>query len=201
MAMEQNSYDDTNSFGRRIDVLINVKDTSTALNSNEWKAIKANHFKLTQQSKNIRSNCAILNKLYILPSGQFSSIMALDMTFDAILLPTDMIELKAFKNSLNTLIKWRKFMREQIKTIKNSTTVKDLSSAAHDIHSEEQGYSEEDNTVLPSIFFTLKNKRAPKRAYEEIDDSEDRFDGLHDSNGKGIYYLHSVLIAVSGHPN
>ncbi|KAG2224795.1 hypothetical protein INT45_005319 [Circinella minor] len=193
MAMEQNSYDDTNSFGRKIDVLINVKDTSTALNSNEWKAVKTNHFKLKQQSKNIRSNCAILNNLYILTSGQVSSIMALDMIgkigylyllcfkknvytatlVDAILLPTNMTELKAFKNSLNTLIKWRNFMREQIKTIKTSTTVKDLSSAAHDIYGEEQGYNEEDNTVLPTIFFTPKNKRAQKRAYAEIDNHDD----------------------------
>ncbi|KAI7854134.1 hypothetical protein BDC45DRAFT_535583 [Circinella umbellata] len=66
MAIEQNSFDDTNSFRRKIDVLIN-------------KAIKTNHFKLKQQSKNIRSNCVILNNLYILTSGQVSSIIALDM--------------------------------------------------------------------------------------------------------------------------
>ncbi|KAG2219705.1 hypothetical protein INT45_006037 [Circinella minor] len=130
MAMEQNNYDDTNSFGRKIDVLINVKDTTTTLNSDEWKASKTNHLKLTQQSKSISSNCTILNNIHIITSGQVSSTIALHII------------------------------------------VKDLSSAVHDACSEEQGYNE-NNTVLPTIFFTLKNKRAPKRAYEEIDDSED----------------------------
>ncbi|KAI7854136.1 hypothetical protein BDC45DRAFT_535584 [Circinella umbellata] len=99
-----------------------------------------------------------------------------------------MTELKAFKNSLNTLIKWRNFMQGQIKTIKYSTIVKDLSSAAHNIYSEKQGYSEEDNTVLPTIFYTPKNKCAQKRAYAEIDDHEDGF-------GK-IRLLPSVLMSL-----
>ncbi|KAI9272645.1 hypothetical protein BDA99DRAFT_556258 [Phascolomyces articulosus] len=191
MAMEQNDYDDTNLFGRKIDVIINVKDSTTALNSNEWKASKTNHLKLKQQSKNIRSNCVILNNLYILTGGQVSSVMALDMIgtigylyllcfkknvyvatlVDAILLPINMTELKAFKKSLNALIKWRNFMQEQIKTIKNANTVNDLSSVAHDAYSEDQGCSE-DKTLLPTIFFTPKNKRASKRTYKDIDSDE-----------------------------
>ncbi|KAI7873977.1 hypothetical protein K492DRAFT_211837 [Lichtheimia hyalospora FSU 10163] len=56
--MEQNNYDELNSFIRKIDVLVNVKHTNIALNSNEWKSKKAGNLKLKQQSKSIRTNCA-----------------------------------------------------------------------------------------------------------------------------------------------
>lgn len=79
MAMEQNHYDELNSFGRKIDVLINIQDSTIALNSNEWKAKKTENMKLRQQSKNIRSNCAILNNLHIISRGQVDSIMAMDV--------------------------------------------------------------------------------------------------------------------------
>ena len=67
--MEQNNYDELNSFGRKIDVLLDVKHTNIALNSNEWKSKKAGNLKLKQQSKNIRTHCAILNTLYIVTQG------------------------------------------------------------------------------------------------------------------------------------
>lgn len=66
--MEQNNHDELNTFGRKIDVLLDVKHTNIALNSNEW-----------QQSKNIRTNGAILNNLYIITQGDLQSIMAMDV--------------------------------------------------------------------------------------------------------------------------
>ncbi|KAG0171663.1 hypothetical protein DFQ30_000622 [Apophysomyces sp. BC1015] len=65
MAMEQNGYDATNQSGRKIDLLLKLKDTSIELASNEWKSNKAKSLELKQQSRNLRSNCAILNKLYM----------------------------------------------------------------------------------------------------------------------------------------
>ncbi|KAG1452697.1 hypothetical protein G6F46_009351 [Rhizopus delemar] len=64
MAMRQNDYDTSNLFGRKID-LLKIKDTTAELTSNEWKSNRTKHLQLKQQSKNLRSNCAILNKLYI----------------------------------------------------------------------------------------------------------------------------------------
>lgn len=65
MAMRQNDYDTSNLFGRKIDLLLKIKDTTAELTLNEWKSNRTKHLQLKQQGKNLRSNCAILNKLYI----------------------------------------------------------------------------------------------------------------------------------------
>ena len=62
-----------------IDVLMNIQDSIIALNSNKWKAKKTQNMKLKQQSRNIRSNCAILDNLYIINKERTDSIMAMDV--------------------------------------------------------------------------------------------------------------------------
>jgi hypothetical protein len=48
------------------------------LASNEWKSNNTSDQLLKQQSKNIRSNCAILNDLYPTTDGKISSLMAIN---------------------------------------------------------------------------------------------------------------------------
>ncbi|KAG2207297.1 hypothetical protein INT46_004393 [Mucor plumbeus] len=66
----ENIYGDTiplnRGFGRRIDLLLSSKNIE--LSTNEWKRKKTAHEQLiTQQTKNIRMNKAILSKLHELP--------------------------------------------------------------------------------------------------------------------------------------
>ncbi|KAG0182216.1 hypothetical protein DFQ29_005271 [Apophysomyces sp. BC1021] len=78
LAVEQNKHDTSNSFGSKIDLLLKIKDTAVELSCNEWKSAKMRHL-LRQQSKNLCSNCAILNKLYITSQGKVDKIMAADI--------------------------------------------------------------------------------------------------------------------------
>ncbi|KAF7722234.1 hypothetical protein EC973_003515 [Apophysomyces ossiformis] len=183
--MEQNNYDELNGFGRKIDVLINLEDSNIALNSNEWKSKKAESMKLKQQSKNIRSNCAILNNLYITSQGDIKSIMAMDVIgmvgylyllklkkgvyvatlVGTVFVPCALSELDAFKDTIDTLFIWRNFMKDQIKTIRNAKLKTELASTAVDLHSNEY-----ETTALPAIFFTPKHKQATrKRTFNEAD--------------------------------
>jgi hypothetical protein len=79
MAMGQNDYDTPNLFGRKTDLLLKIKDTTVELASNEWKSNRTKHLQLKQQSKNLRSNCVILNKLYIESGTIINTIMASDV--------------------------------------------------------------------------------------------------------------------------
>ncbi|CAO3591457.1 unnamed protein product [Absidia cylindrospora] len=78
-AMKQNNHDAPNYFGKKIDLLLKTKDGNVELARNEWKSTKMKHLLLRQQSKNIRSNCAILNKLYVTSRGKVNKIMAADI--------------------------------------------------------------------------------------------------------------------------
>lgn len=72
-------YDATSSFGRRIDLMLKLKDSTIELSSNEWKSKRTRHMLKKQQSKNIRSNCAILNKLFITSKMSINQTMAVDV--------------------------------------------------------------------------------------------------------------------------
>jgi hypothetical protein len=71
--------DATTSFGRKIDLLLKIDHPTTIeLSSNEWKKKKAMHMALKQQSKNLRTNCTILNKLRVISDSKISKLMAMD---------------------------------------------------------------------------------------------------------------------------
>lgn len=72
-------YDATSSFGRRIDLMLKLKDSTIELSSNEWKSKRTRHMLKKQQSKNIRSNCAILNKLFITSKMSINQTKAVDV--------------------------------------------------------------------------------------------------------------------------
>ena len=65
-------------------LLLKVEEKTIELCSNEWKSQEAKHMKVRQQSKNIRSNCSILNQLHFLRGGTIKEIMELVMTGKAI---------------------------------------------------------------------------------------------------------------------
>lgn len=77
--MGQNDYDTSNFFGRKVDLLLKIRETTVELASNEWKSDRTKYLQLKQQSKNLRSNCAILNKLYIESGTLINMIMAADV--------------------------------------------------------------------------------------------------------------------------
>ena len=79
MEMQRNDYDTTNASGRKIDLLLKLDEENVELCSNEWKSENTKYLKIRQQSKNIRTNCAILNSLHIMSKGSIKELMALDM--------------------------------------------------------------------------------------------------------------------------
>ncbi|SAL98748.1 hypothetical protein [Absidia glauca] len=71
--------DISNLFGRQIDLLLKMKDSSTEPASNEWKSHKSNHLRQRHQSRNLRSSCAILNKRYIESHSLIDTTTAIDV--------------------------------------------------------------------------------------------------------------------------
>ncbi|KAI7892528.1 uncharacterized protein EV154DRAFT_189917 [Mucor mucedo] len=129
-AMEASEYQETDGmFGRKIDMILMVESTSVELSTNEWKSMQTSDLKLTQQSKNIGSNCAILNRLQI-DLGNDEQLLALDMTgdvryiyrlqkmddvylaslFTSVFLPSDICQMELFVETIVALFKWKHFM-------------------------------------------------------------------------------------------
>ncbi|KAG2233952.1 hypothetical protein INT48_009765 [Thamnidium elegans] len=94
MAQQQSVQNVTSCFGRKIDLLLRIKDLKVGLASNEWK--KTKHLYNQQQSKNFRINCSILNELFIRSSGKRNTISTL--------LPTDIAHLDSFKKDSEDII-------------------------------------------------------------------------------------------------
>lgn len=78
MAQQQSAHDVTSCFGRKIDLLLRIKGLKVGLASNEWKSTKTKHMYIQQQGKNFRSNCSILNGLFIRSSGKVNKLVAID---------------------------------------------------------------------------------------------------------------------------
>ncbi|KAG0176578.1 hypothetical protein DFQ28_007132 [Apophysomyces sp. BC1034] len=78
--MEQSDHDAGASAGRKIDLLLKIKDYELELAANERKSGMTSKFYLQQQSKNLRSNCPILKQLHIHihSRGTVNRIMAAD---------------------------------------------------------------------------------------------------------------------------
>ncbi|KAG2207384.1 hypothetical protein INT47_006859 [Mucor saturninus] len=136
--MEASEYQEIDGmFGRKIDMILKVETTSVELSTNEWKSMQSSDLRLTQQSKNIRSNCDILNKLQI-DLGNDEQLMALDMTgdvgyiyrlqkmddvylaslFTSLFLPSDICQMDLFVETIVALFKWKHFMVMQSKRLK-----------------------------------------------------------------------------------
>jgi hypothetical protein len=75
-----NCDDVSPSYSRKIDLLLKYDDNEAVeLCSNEWKKTKVtNDLKLKQQSKNLRVNACIINRLQR-KYGDFQSVLALDV--------------------------------------------------------------------------------------------------------------------------
>ncbi|CAO3646841.1 unnamed protein product [Mucor hiemalis] len=130
---QENIYGDTiplnRGFGRRIDLLLSSKGIE--LSTNEWKRKKTTHdILITQQTKNIRMNKAILTKLHELPieerSLQNTYTMSMDwvgskgytfavkkvddiyiaLSLKTISMPIYLFQLPEFVNTLDTLYSW-----------------------------------------------------------------------------------------------
>ncbi|KAI7898003.1 uncharacterized protein BX663DRAFT_272311 [Cokeromyces recurvatus] len=78
MAQQQSTHDVTNSFGRKIDLLLRIKVLKVGLASNEWKSTKTKHMYIQQQGKGFRSNCSISSGLFIRSSGNVNKLVAID---------------------------------------------------------------------------------------------------------------------------
>ncbi|KAI7853878.1 hypothetical protein BDC45DRAFT_536172 [Circinella umbellata] len=129
IAMEQNDYDE-------LDVLINIQDSTISLDSNEWKSKKTQNIKIKHQSKNRRSNCEILNSLYIISNGLTYSILAMDGIG-----MVSYLHLQKLKEDT------------YVTTLMGSVLLPStyFASTAFKLHSDKDGHH---TTTLPTIFFT-----------------------------------------------
>lgn len=78
MAQQQSVHNVTSGFGRKIDLLLRINGLKVGLASNEWKSTTTKHMYIQQQSKKFRSNCSILNGLFIRSSGKVNKLVAID---------------------------------------------------------------------------------------------------------------------------
>ncbi|KAI9486865.1 MAG: hypothetical protein EXX96DRAFT_466650, partial [Benjaminiella poitrasii] len=127
MAQQQSVHNVAGCCGRKIDLLFRTKSLKVDLASNEWKSTKTKHMYIQQQSKNFRSNCSILNGLFIRSSGKVNKLVAVDFidttgymyclelkdnvyvanTISTLLLPTNVTHLKSLKKTVKVLFKWK----------------------------------------------------------------------------------------------
>ncbi|KAG2207385.1 hypothetical protein INT47_006860 [Mucor saturninus] len=181
-AMEASEYQETDGmFGRKIDMILKVESTLVELSTNEWKSMQTSDLKLTQQSKNIRSNCAILNKLQI-DLGNDEQILALDMTgdvgyiyrlqkmddvylaslFTSVFLPSDICQMDLFVETIVALFKWKHFMVTQSKRLKVQLAKNNMDNTA--------GPSVRPlSPVMPKVFFGPR-RASMKRPHGGVDE-------------------------------
>ncbi|KAL1930858.1 hypothetical protein VTP01DRAFT_9995 [Rhizomucor pusillus] len=146
-------YDATSSFGRRIDLMLKLKDSTIELSSNEWKSKRTRHMLKKQQSKNIRSNCAILNKLFITSKMSINQTKAVDVVGSTgylyllqlkddlyvssvlarIFLPMEIDHLRQFKSTIKALFMWKDFFEEMIHKLKVAMLPQHLDADLGDI--------------------------------------------------------------------
>ncbi|CAO3681609.1 unnamed protein product [Rhizopus stolonifer] len=189
MAQQQSAHDVTSFFGRKIDLLLRIKGLKVVLASNEWKSAKTKHMYIQQQSKNFRSNCSILNGLFIQSNGNVNKLVAIDFigttgymycltlqdnvyvanTISTLLLPTDITHLESFKKTVRVLFKWKDFLSETIYTLKACMVGQQLSSVVRS--------STPDSNILatPSVFFTPKSNRIKAATVAEEEEEQEEY--------------------------
>lgn len=187
MAQQQSPHDATSYFGRKIDLLLRIKGLKVGLASNEWKTTKTKHMYIQQQSKNFRSNCSILNGLFIRSSGKINKLVAIDFigttgymycltlkvnvyvanTISTLLLPTDITHLESFKKTVGVLFKWKDFLRETVYTLKACMVDQQLSGVIRS--------STPDSNIpaTPSVFFTPKSNRIKEATFAEEQEEQE----------------------------
>lgn len=72
------AYQTPTLFGRRIDLVPTFKRRKFGLACNAWKSLKTKHMYMRQQSKNLRSNCLILNTLFVRLGGKVNQVVAVN---------------------------------------------------------------------------------------------------------------------------
>ncbi|KAF7726722.1 hypothetical protein EC973_008496 [Apophysomyces ossiformis] len=179
-AMEQSDYDAMASHGKRIDLLLKIKDTKVELACNEWKTYSTSHLLLPQQSKNLRSNCAVLSKLHISSHGKINKVMAADVVgttgyiyllelrkdiyvatvIETMFLPADLSHLALFKKTIHALFIWKDFLAELVDSMKVALVQEDLDNMVRTPTSEPCD-------PPPKLFFTPKHNR--KRSIDQIE--------------------------------
>ncbi|RCH80029.1 hypothetical protein CU098_003805, partial [Rhizopus stolonifer] len=147
IAQQQSMHNVTSCFSRKIDLLLRIKGLKVGLASNEWKSTQTKHMYIQQQSKNLRSNCSILNELFIRSNGKVNKLVAINFigatgymycltlkdnvyianTISTLLLPTDITHLESFKKTVRVLFKWKDFLGETIYTLKKCMVDQQLS--------------------------------------------------------------------------
>ncbi|CAO3601275.1 unnamed protein product [Absidia cylindrospora] len=193
-AMEHNQnvygYDATNTFGRKIDLLLKMETGMIELSSNEWKCRKTAHMVKRQRSKNLMSNCAILSKLYLESGAEVNQLMAMDFVgmngylyllqfknglfvpsvLSKIFLPTDISHLGLFKESVKALFMWKEFLADVVKKLKKKILVKQLEKNLDDMVYGPSSHCTEQIPSPPLVFFTPKQNRVKKRKLISLED-------------------------------
>lgn len=181
MAQQQSAHYAISWFGRKFDLLLMVKGSKIVMACNEWKSHKTKDQYIHQQSKNFRSNCSILNEIFIKSNRRIDKLVAIDFlgakgymycpslkdnvsianTISTLLMPTDITHMKSFKKTLTALFKRRDFMNNSIFTLKKFKAEQELSDVIR------SSTSDSAVTLTPLLFFTPKNARVKEAAMME----------------------------------
>ncbi|KAG1451944.1 hypothetical protein G6F56_007952 [Rhizopus delemar] len=172
IAQQQSMHNVTSCFSRKIDLLLRIKGLKVGLASNEWKSTQTKHMYIQQQSKNLRSNCSILNELFIRSNGKVNKLVAINFianTISTLLLPTDITHLESFKKTVRVLFKWKDFLGETIYTLKKCMVDQQLSGVVR------SSTPDSDIPVTPSVFFTLKSNRIKEVSFTERQEEQEEY--------------------------
>ncbi|KAI8342834.1 hypothetical protein BC941DRAFT_466501 [Chlamydoabsidia padenii] len=194
LAMDHNEtlyeYDATTSFGRKID-----HPTSIELSSNEWKNKKTMHMALRQQSKNLRTNCTILNKVHLISDSKITNLMAMNFIgsttgylyqlefknnvyisslLSALILPTSINQMGQFKETIKALFMFKNFLADMISDVKRDLDKQQIKNNFNAMVRSplSQQNNNKNTSSSPSIFFTPKNCRIKEVPLASLDDDD-----------------------------
>ncbi|KAI8089196.1 uncharacterized protein BX664DRAFT_358771 [Halteromyces radiatus] len=199
LAMEPNETlygcDATTSFGRKIDLLLKIDGPTTIeLSLSEWKNRKTMHMALKQQSKKLRTNCTILNKLQIISDSKITKLMAMDFVgttgylyqlefknnmyipslLSELILPTNINQMDQFKDTIKALFMFKNFLADVTSDVKRHL---DRQQFKRNFHAMVRPLLSEHNnkkntSSFPAIFFTPKNCRIKDVPLDSLDEDD-----------------------------
>ncbi|ORZ13590.1 hypothetical protein BCR42DRAFT_66801 [Absidia repens] len=199
LAMEHNETlygcDATTSFGRKIHLLLKIDDPTTIeLSSNEWKNKKTIRMALKQQSKNLRTNCTILNKLHVISDSKITKLMAMDFVgttgylyqlefknnvyipslLSSLILPTNINQMDQFKDTIKALFMLKNFLADMTSDVKRDLGKQQFKGEYNAM--VRPPLSEQNNnkntSSSPTIFFTPKNCRIKEVPLVSLDEDD-----------------------------
>ncbi|CDH60923.1 hypothetical protein RO3G_01221 [Lichtheimia corymbifera JMRC:FSU:9682] len=176
-------FEAVHSTGRRIDLMIRLADSNTELSANEWKSKKTSRLILKQQSKNVRSNCAILNKLHIMTHTEISQVMAVEFVGSVgylyllqlknalyvpsvlyrLHLPSQIEHLPEFLNTIKALFLWKEFVESMVKKLRTCTLPQQLDKELGSSLRYKQQPDTFVNTPPPSNVFHIPSNHREKK--------------------------------------